>query len=370
MRRAVRRTLAPSRAPLPAPADALERRLRHTSVWEQSSRSMADHDAIVRDQLRLGDAMLAQALAFEADICHCNDLDTLLTGLRVKQARAAGLVYDAHELWTEQHAPKRAREEHTEEYYGFYDDLLTTVAPLVDGAVTVNPSIALVLESRYPSLRFEVVWNCPSRVDDPLPRSGPLRDLAGSRRIVLMHGGLIAMDRGLDELLSAVEQTENALFVFRGSGSARPELERRAAESGLLGSRVVFEDPVPLAEVVTRGAEADIGVIPYKPTGINNLLSSPNKLFEYMMAGLAVAASDLPELRRIITAEDAGELFHPTRPTSIADALHRLTLHEGRLETCRRNARRASLERYNWESQSRALLDLYARVLSASRKSP
>lgn len=358
--------------PMPPALDGLARRLADVSVWEQSRRHMGDHDAIVHDQVHLGQSFAAQALAFEPDIVHCNDLDTLLAGLRIKQARGGrcALIYDAHELWTEQHAPRRAREERTEAYYAFYDDLLVAMAPLIDGAITVNPTIAAVLESRCPPLSVEVVLNCPRRVDGALRRDGPLRQLAQDRVVVLMHGGLIAADRGLAELMAAAPLLERALLVFRGNGSMRPELERTAQALGLLGTHVVFEDLVALDAVIEAGAEADIGVIPYKPTGINNLLCSPNKLFEYMMSGLAVAASDLPELRRVISGNDAGVLFNPNRPASIAAAINALTHDRERLEVCRANARRAALDRYCWEAQSSVLLDVYTRALSAVGRLP
>lgn len=360
-RHAVRRALYQRQEDdLPPVIAAFDCRLRNVRLWERTSRHMADHDAIRRDVLVLGRRMVDVALAVKPDICHCNDLDTLPAGYWTKM-RLSGrprLVYDAHELWTEQHSPSAAREGHTDAWFELFDDLQVALAPHVDAVVTVNPSLALVLQSRLGCGPPTVVWNCSSFEEAPR-MDGVLRKKAAGRKIVLMQGGLIPMDRGLHELIDAAPLLRDALLVFRGSGEARPALERHVAERGL-EHHVCFVDPVPLARVVQSAAEADIGVIPYKPTSVNNLLCSPNKLFEYMMAGLALGVSDLPELRRVVVGTGAGVLFNPCVPEDIAACLNELLTDDARLERCRANSRRAAREIYNWEAQSTSLLALYS----------
>lgn len=357
MRRAVKRATARAAGDLPDLLRPFEHLLADVSRWEVTSRHMADHDAIRRDVFVLGRRMAELAARLEADVCHCNDLDTLAAGCWARTLRPMRVIYDAHELWTEQHSPAASRQHHTDAYFDFFERLLAALAPHVDAVVTVNPSIGLVLQSRTGCPSPLVVWNCPAW-QQAEPWSGALRERAAGRRIVLLHGGLIDMDRGLDELITAVPHFQDTLLVMRGSGNARAALERRVTDGGLQ-DRVCFVDPVPLADVITSAAEADVGIIPYKPTSINNLLSSPNKLFEYMMAGLALAVSDLPELRRVVEGDDLGVTFNPCVPADIARAVNGLLADSERLARCRENARRAARERYHWEAVSRDLLALY-----------
>jgi glycosyltransferase involved in cell wall biosynthesis len=85
-------------------------------------------------------------------------------------------------------------------------------------------------------------------------------------------------------------------LVLRGFGIIEREL--KALSVGRANVR--FENPVDTNKLVSAAGEADVGIIPYLPTNLNNYLASPNKLFEYIQAGLPIAASDSPVMRRVV----------------------------------------------------------------------
>ena len=91
-----------------------------------------------------------------------------------------------------------------------------------------------------------------------------------------------------------------------------------------------------------------------RPLTRNAELSSPNKLFEYLMAGLAVVAPDLPGLRWL-ERDELGVLFEAASPASFAGALEALAADRARLARLRANARRAAVDRLNAEAQHAAL---------------
>lgn len=143
------------------------------------------------------------------------------------------------------------------------------------------------------------------------------------------------------------------------------ENELRALAQGLrVSDRIFFVEPVAAREVVNAAIGADIGVMAYLPDLLNYKYASPNKVFEYMMAGLAIAASDLPEIRGIIEETGSGVLFDPYDPKSIASAINKLISDEELLRSAQRNARRAAREKYNWEKESQKLLSLYETLLA------
>jgi glycosyltransferase involved in cell wall biosynthesis len=111
---------------------------------------------------------------------------------------------------------------------------------------------------------------------------------------------------------------------------------------------------------VRRAADADIGINPIPAACLNTRYCLPNKLFEYMMAGLAVIASDLPELRKVVVDHDVGLVFDPVTPETIAGAIRALAQDEARLARCRANARAAARTTYNWEAAQQPLLAAYA----------
>jgi glycosyltransferase involved in cell wall biosynthesis len=143
-------------------------------------------------------------------------------------------------------------------------------------------------------------------------------------------------------------------------------VERWAAESGV-STKVHLLPPRPFDELVRTAAGASVGLVPVKADSVSNFLGDTNKLFEYLMAGLPVAASDLPEIRRVVTEGDppVGELFDPTSPDSIADAIRRILSDPVMYEQRRREARRLALERFNWNLEERRLLELYGKIVAA-----
>jgi len=121
-----------------------------------------------------------------------------------------------------------------------------------------------------------------------------------------------------------------------------------------------FADPVPQNEVIMKAAEADVGIIPYLPTNWNNYLCSPNKLFEYIQAGIPVVASDLPFLRKVILGEDIGFTFNPYDPKDIASIINKVTRPQ-ELTRLKQNVRKAA-EKWCWEKEEPKLLQIYDRL--------
>ena len=153
----------------------------------------------------------------------------------------------------------------------------------------------------------------------------------------------------------------DAVLVLLGYGR-RAEFRERAARPELLG-RVHVLAAVPPAELLDWVASADVVAMPIQPTTLNHRLTTPNKLFEAMAAGVPVVASDLPGMAPIVREAGAGLLVDPADPAAIADACRRI-LDAPSDEAAARLARirQAADETYNWERQMDRLLDEYTRL--------
>jgi glycosyltransferase involved in cell wall biosynthesis len=119
--------------------------------------------------------------------------------------------------------------------------------------------------------------------------------------------------------------------------------------------------------VVDYTASATIGVAPIVPTTLNNAYSLPNKLFQYMAAGLPVLASALPQLTEIVEGSDAGVTVDTRDVPALAAALHSLLADRDRLREMGGNARRAVQERYSWERSATTLRSVYQRLAARRR---
>ncbi|HEU4671544.1 MAG TPA: glycosyltransferase [Candidatus Limnocylindrales bacterium] len=313
----------------------------------------------------------AVAATPDADAWHAHDL-TALASVAPHVPPGIPLVYDAHELFLESGAalrlPAPARR-----LLGAYERRLVGRAAAV---VTVNDEIAATLAERDRPRRIVVVRNCPERWSPPVTRPTLLRDAAGipaGAPIVLYHGGL-SRDRGVEQLLDAllVPGLETVHVVLLGAGELRERMARAATDERRRG-RVHLLDPVPPAELSAWIASADLGALPIQPTTLNHRLSTPNKLFECLAAGVPVVASDFPEIRAIVGEGETalGALCDPTRPEAIATAIRSL-LDLGPDGLCELRARclLAAHERWNWQAESRALTALYADLVGAPATRP
>jgi glycosyltransferase involved in cell wall biosynthesis len=154
-----------------------------------------------------------------------------------------------------------------------------------------------------------------------------------------------------------MRQVEGAVLVLMGWGRLEDELASLVARERL-GDRVRILPPVhrDLLQLWTGGA--DIGTIPYQPVGLNNTYSTPNKLFEYLAAGVPIAATRLPEIARIVDGHQIGVTFSRVDPESIAEALTALVADaDGR--AAMRERELAIRDQYTWERQAAELLRAY-----------
>ncbi len=292
-------------------------------------------------------ALARSALAIPADVIHANDLDTLWAGTWLARKQGARLIYDSHELFPEM------LPETSPLLRGILRQVEHRLIGRADAVITVNQALAGELQRRHRlRVRPTVVMNCP-RLQPLPPDIGEAADQIG-----MIYLGALHAERGLEILLEAMPRIDRRVVLYiRGSGPLRALFEARAKDPALMG-RIVLHEPVPAEKVVDALAGMTIGIIPYVATSLNNYLSSPTKLFDYFMAGLAVVATDLPEIRRAVTHYDAGEL--PTADAeAIARAVNRLAADPERRRHCRIGARAAAEREFHWADQERALLGVY-----------
>jgi glycosyltransferase involved in cell wall biosynthesis len=297
--------------------------------------------------------MFLTGVRLKALIYHSHDLDTLLCGYGCSRINGAKLVYDFHEAYTEQFSPGTK----TRLWRRFYGLLERVFVNSADAKVTVCNSLGNWAQKQYNADNVEVVMNV-SGYTAPC-----VTGKTAAMKTVLYHGGF-CLDRGIEQLILSFRYIEGARLVLRGWGPIEDNLKRLISAEGL-EKKISIVPPVKMEELVQHAAEADIGVIPYIATNLNNRFTTPNKLFEYMMAGLAIAGSDLPELNAIILGNNLGRVFNPEDPEDIAKALNEMLKDNNMLADMKNNSLFAAREKYNWEKEGQKLLSLYEKICAA-----
>jgi len=226
---------------------------------------------------------------------------------------------------------------------------------IFDGIVAATPAIA----KRFPAGKTVIVQNFPILNELVSPDPTPYQN----RPAKIIYVGGITVIRGIREMVQAmslVPESLNARLVLVGAFSP-PSLE--AEVRGLPGwDRIEFVGWQDRASVARLLGEARAGLVLFHPEP-NHLEAQPNKLFEYMSAGLPVIASDFPLWREIVEKERCGLLVDPLDPAAIAKVIQWILEHPEEAEAMGRRGQKAVFERYNWDTEAAKLIALYRRLI-------
>ena len=301
-----------------------------------------------------------ERVAPPADLIHAMAYMGIPVGLALGRRDRAPVIYDARDIYVD--AANLARLPGPARW--LFGRIERSWARRAARVVTVNEPYAAVMADRFGVEAPLVVRNCSYRRDPPSAPSRRFHERLGldpATRVVLYHGGF-ARERGIEQLIEAIPTVPGAILVLLGYGPLQAELERRAADPVLAGRLAVLPAVAP-TELLDWVASADVVAMPIQPSTLNHRLTTPNKLFEAMAAGVPVVASDLPGMADIVRSTGCGTLVDPADPAAIAAAIRDLldAPPEQRAAIGRRGLD-AHLRTYHWEAQAEDLLVEYGRL--------
>lgn len=320
------------------------------------------------------------------DLVHSHDINTLLIGWLLARLWRAKLVYDSHELWESLMSEKEKKLLHlqalnkpgTKSFLSRKLRHLKQMRALENWIIRHSDAIVSVSEPICEILRAKAqnrppycvpIRNIPMYFHLPREKTSRLFhdtfQLPADTRIVLYQGWIMAT-RGMAQLLDAMERMDEEGIALILMGPAEPEylagLLKRIQSSPRLRKRVFYKQAVPGSELLNWTASADLGIAPILNCKTSYYYCLPNKLFEYIQAGIPAAVSDLPEMRQVVEKYDVGFTFDPENPGEIADKVQNYFASRELQERYARNilGAKASL---NWENEEKQLIALYHHLL-------
>lgn len=292
----------------------------------------------------------------KADILVTNDLDTLLPNFIISRLKKSVLFYDSHEYFTE--VPELVARPHIR---NFWLSIEKFVFPKLKNVFTVNESIASIYTEKY-KVPVSVVRNLPFRSVSKF--SSVTRDGLGlpiDKKIFLFQGAGINIDRGAEEAIEAIAKTENAALLFIGGGDVLSQLKEKV-KAMKIADKVFFLPKQPMEILYQYTSLADFGLTLDKDTNLNYRFSLPNKLFDYIQAGLPVLASDLPEVRKIIDQYKIGKIAPSTSVTDIVATMKQMISDDHQFVLWKENLKIAASE-LCWENEEKKLLQIFKDVI-------
>lgn len=290
----------------------------------------------------------------EADVYFAHNIELLLPAF---QATPQGglLIFDCMEFYSDM------GEGQTRQFQQAVATLEANLLPRCRLVTTSSPQVGKAYEKAYGIKSTLSLYNCPSIVPDLVP--GPRQPL----RLYWRNSVLGFSQRGLADALDVLMELPEEItlhlqgrMALDGGKALRTEISRRG-----LRDRVQIHPPHGPDEAVAAASAHTVGLCLERDVNTNHKLTVSNKIFDYMMAGLAVVASDLPGLRDVVVRSQGGLLFEPGSVSSLKKKILQLHHDPSRLEWLRSNARNYSLREGNREFQMKILKDQISLLLES-----
>ncbi|MEW9500802.1 glycosyltransferase [Jeotgalibacillus marinus] len=293
-------------------------------------------------------AIYLKALEIDADVYHFHDPELMPVGLKLKK-KGKKVIYDIHEdlprallskRWINPiiRKPMSLIFEFYEDYASKKFDCLMTATPFITERFNrINTNTVNI--NNYPLLGELQISNTD------IPQS--------KQKQVCYVGGLNPI-RGIYQLLSAADSIKGAGAILI-AGPINPNEMKQQLHAHDNIEYLGFVDRVELKKLL---ASSIAGIVTFLPEP-NHINAQPNKMFEYMSAGIPVICSDFPLWRSIIDKHRCGVCVDPEKPEAIAEAINYLLDNPGEAERMGQNGRGAVEAEYNWEQESEKLIQAY-----------
>jgi glycosyltransferase involved in cell wall biosynthesis len=319
-----------------------------------------DHDAF--QAIRYAEVFLRSflwGLFRSVDVYVGHDLVTLPYVYPLARLRRRPIIYRAHELWGEQ-SPGMRKD-------SFWKWLDRKFCPRVNALVTPESNRAAIYVDEYGATKPPtVVYNCPAFI--PRPTGSTLKKVMEGKGIrgnfVVYYQGGLGTARRIDKLVEALKHTaDDVSLVLVGRGSASFEgWFSRLVDQNKLSDRITYLGFVPDGPhrfELCAGANVGIMFVNDNCRNYRYHATASNKLFEYMMMGLPILATDLQSYREIVVKENVGLCVDSTDPHAIAEGIMQLYRHPELVGAMKENALRLASERFNWDVEAPKLIRLY-----------
>ena len=293
-------------------------------------------------------------LISKADLLLANDLDTLPANYLASRIKGIPLVYDSHEYFTG--VPELQQRPLIRKIWEVMEGF---IFPGLRDIYTVNQSIANLYRNKYHK-EVRVVRNIPYLSEQPvIPPAYP-----AGQKIILYQGSGINVNRGAEELVLSMKYLPADAYQLWivGGGDVFEQLKSIAAENNLQ-SRIRFVNKVPFRELRSLTLQAHLGISIDKPTNINYFYSLPNKIFDYIHAGIPVLCSALPEIQSIVNGYQVGSFISEHDPRHIAEKIEYMFADKERYMKWRENTLPASRE-LCWQREGLIISGIFHPYLS------
>lgn len=307
-------------------------------------------DSRLSRMLRTSRRVYKKAIALDADIYHLHDPELLpyawLLALRGKK-----VVFDAHEDFPKQLKSKHYLGKITRTglswFFGWFEGF---ICKRLSGVIAATPTITQKFA--------EINHNSVNVNNYPVISELSSEKIEWSEKEpwVAYIGG-IASIRGITEVVNAMELAPSSIILKLGGNfdRASTESECKALAGWERVDMLGFIDRNMVKEVLKKSIA---GLVTFH-SHPNHVDAQPNKMFEYMSAGVPVIGSHFELWRQVIEGNQCGICVDPMNPREITKAIQYLYENPEKAAEMGLNGQQAIQERYNWDQEQKKLVEFY-----------
>ena len=290
-------------------------------------------------------------LFHRANLLLSNDLDTILPTYFISRLKGSRMVFDSHEYFTE--TPELVGRPRVQKVWKKIEGF---VVPKLPEMITVCDSIADLFRNKY-GVKCYVIRNIPPRKTLPPKGDKVALGLPTDKHLLILQGSGINIQRGAEELVQSMQFLDDCFLMIIGGGDVLPILKQMVEELNIT-DRVRFFPRMPYQQMMAYTQLAELGFCLDKDTNLNYRFSLPNKLFDFIQAGVPIVASHLTEIEKIIRQYDIGLFIENHEPETIASTIREALSDGERRKRWQRNLAIAA-EELCWENEEKKLLPIY-----------
>ncbi len=291
-----------------------------------------------------------------ADIIHCHTASLLPLCLKIKNQLGCSVLYDAHELESERAGIGRVRKQ-------IIKQIEKKQIPKVDEMWVVGLEIANWYKKQF-LIEPKIVYNFPHDKHTEIHKISLEKDFRQifnipEKSIIFLYQGVISFGRGIEKIIRIFKKFKinDPCVVFMGYGNLVQEVKKNAENF----TNIYYYPAVPPNKLLYYTKGADIGLALIEPISLSYKYCLPNKLFEYVQAGLGIFASDLPEMSKFVSKSENGKVFSPNDPDHLLEK-EILSLKKSEINNWKKKSNEIA-HLHTWEVQENIIKETYNNLI-------
>jgi len=280
------------------------------------------------------------------DTLWCNDLDSLPANYYASKIKGKKIIFDSHEYFTEM--PELVDRPKVKKIWKTIEKKLL---PKLKNITTVSPSIVDLYKKEY-DVDVKLLRNVPvlnKKVEK-------VENIKIEGKKILIYQGAINVNRGIEYMIEAMKYIDNAFLYIIGTGDISHEI-KELINSSNLSDKVKMLGEIPLEKLYSYTVQGDLGLSLEEDKGLNYRFALPNKLFDYIHAGLPVLVSFLPEMKKLVEQYKIGKSIQKHDSKHIADCIIKMINDKNSMQKWKESTKIAALE-LNWDIEKKVIESL------------